>query len=251
MVTVNALPTSTIAASGPLTFCQGNSVVLTASAGSSWTWSNGATTQSITVNSAGNYTVTVRNAAGCTAISSATAISVSPSPQVSISAAPYTALFPGLKTTLSANVTPPGTYTYAWFRNGVAVPGATSATLTDIDLSKIGSYTVTVTNTTGLACSNTSAAFALADSATKKLFIYPTPNNGQYAVVYYTPTANAKNTVVVFDSKGSLVYNRTYTLASPYEKMEVDMQRNSKGIYRVVLFNSTGQKLGHGSVVIQ
>jgi hypothetical protein len=251
-VTVNSLPNAVITAGGPTNFCQGNNVVLTASAGSSWTWSTGATTQSITVNTAGNYSVTVRNAAGCSANSSTTAVTVSPSPQVAISASPYTSLFPGLKTNLTANVTPPGNYNYAWFKNGVAIPGATGATLANIDLNGLGSYTVTVTNAgTGLPCSNTSSALAIADSATTKLFIYPSPNNGQYSVVYYTASTNAKNTVVVYDSKGAMVFKRTYTLSSPYQQMNVDMQRNSKGIYRVLLFNSAGQKLGQGSVVIQ
>ncbi|WP_207428887.1 GH-E family nuclease [Pedobacter sp. SYSU D00535] len=48
-----------ITASGPTTFCEGGSVVLTASQGSSYLWNNGATGQSITVNRSGNYAVTV------------------------------------------------------------------------------------------------------------------------------------------------------------------------------------------------
>jgi hypothetical protein len=245
------MPTASIAASGPTSFCQGANVVLTASAGSSWLWSNGASTQSITVNNSGNYTVTVNSAGGCTATSSATAVTVSPSPVVSISASPYTRLYPGLTTTLTANVNPTGTYSYVWFNNGSPIPGATSQVLPGIDLSKLGSYTVTVTNTTGLPCSKTSAAIDIADSATTKLFIYPSPNGGDFSVVYYTPTMNSVNTVIIYDAKGSMVYRRNYTLTSPYQTMSVDMKRNGKGIYRVVLFDKTGKKLGQGSVVIQ
>jgi hypothetical protein len=131
------------------------------------------------------------------------------------------------------------------------VPGGNTATLTGIDLSKLGSYTVTVTNTSGLACSNTSPALAIADSATTKLYIYPSPNAGDFSVVYYTPTPNAVNTVIVYDSKGSMVYRRNYSISSSYQTMSVDMKRNGKGIYRVVLFDKTGKKLGQGSVVIQ
>lgn len=50
---------ATITPSGPLTFCQGDSVKLTATAGSSYLWSTGATTQSITVRSSGTYNVTI------------------------------------------------------------------------------------------------------------------------------------------------------------------------------------------------
>lgn len=46
---------------GPLTFCQGQSVTLTAPNGVSWNWNTGANSQSITVTASGNYYVTVDN----------------------------------------------------------------------------------------------------------------------------------------------------------------------------------------------
>jgi hypothetical protein len=75
-IDVNTLPTATITASSATTFCQGGSVVLTASSGSSYLWSNGATAQSITVSTAGSYTVTVTNASGCATTSAATSVTV-------------------------------------------------------------------------------------------------------------------------------------------------------------------------------
>ena len=63
-------PAATITANGPATFCQGNSVVLSSSLSASYSWSNGATTQTITVSTSGNYSVTVTDANGCTAPSS-------------------------------------------------------------------------------------------------------------------------------------------------------------------------------------
>ena len=59
---------STITAGGPTTFCAGDSVMLTASSGGSYVWSNGATTQSINVKAAGSYTVEVDGFASCDAI---------------------------------------------------------------------------------------------------------------------------------------------------------------------------------------
>ena len=249
-VTVNPIPVANITAGGPITFCSGNSVVLTASAGASWLWSNGATTQSITVANSGVFTVTVTNASGCSALSSSTTVSVSPSPSVVITANPFTRLFPGLKTTLTAVVTPPGSYSYSWFKNGVAVPGGTTSTLTDIDLDDLGSYTVTVTNTTGLPCAGTSPALVISDSASTRLFIYPSPNAGEFKVTYYTQ-GNTQHTIVIFDSKGAMVYRRTHPITAPYQRLDVDMRRNSKGLYRVVLFDKNGKKLADGSVVLQ
>ena len=48
-----------VTASGPTVFCHGDSVILTASGGTSYLWSNGDTTQSITIHSSGIFTVAV------------------------------------------------------------------------------------------------------------------------------------------------------------------------------------------------
>lgn len=52
-----------VTASGPTTFCQGQSVTLTASPGTGYLWSNGETTQSINVTTAGSYSCTVSGSA--------------------------------------------------------------------------------------------------------------------------------------------------------------------------------------------
>lgn len=53
-----------ISTSGPTDLCPGEAVTLTANAGSSYVWSTGATTQSITVTAGGSYTVTVTSPCG-------------------------------------------------------------------------------------------------------------------------------------------------------------------------------------------
>jgi hypothetical protein len=250
-VTVNPNPAADIIANGATSFCQGANVTLTASPGSSWLWSNGATTQSITVGSANNYSVTVTNASGCSSPSLATAVTVSPNPQVTISASPYRNLYPGLTTTLTANVTPPGNYTYEWFKNNLSVPNAGGASITGINIDNLGSYKVLVRNVNGLPCSNFSNEFAISDSATNNLFIFPSPNNGQFNVAYYSPGTNVNNTLVIFDSKGARVYSRNYAITSPYQLMKVDMRQHGGGIYLVALFDKSGKKIAKGKVMIQ
>ena len=250
VVVVNSLPVAIITASGATDLCEGGNVVLTASAGSSWLWSNGAVSQSITTNTTGNYLVTVTGN-GCSSASTATVVTVSPNPVVTISASPYVKLYPGLITTLTANTTPPGIYTYTWFKDNLVVPGASTATLSNINLDNLGSYTVTVTNALGLPCSNTSAALVISDSATAKMFIYPSPNTGQFKVSYYSPGSDVQNTLRIYDSKGALVYMHGYTLSNPYQTMDVDMRRNSKGVYRVALFDRNGKRVAAGAVLLQ
>lgn len=68
----------TVSAASATTFCQGGSVTLTASTASDYLWSNGATTQSINVSAAGNYSVTVNNTSSCPSTSTATTVTVNP-----------------------------------------------------------------------------------------------------------------------------------------------------------------------------
>jgi hypothetical protein len=69
-VNFQSITQPTITSSGTIQPCIGGSVTLTASSGySSYLWSNGATTQTITVNTSGNYTVQGTGSNGCTSTS--------------------------------------------------------------------------------------------------------------------------------------------------------------------------------------
>ncbi len=245
VVTVNALPVATVAAGGATTFCEPNNVTLTASAGSSWLWSNGATTQSITVSNSGTYSVTVTNASGCTATSASTVVTANPQPIVSLSAGAYTRLFPGLSTTLMATVTPPGTYTYVWTKGGILLPGVTTASL-PVTINDLGSYKVTATNAGG--CSNASATVEISDSVIARLFIMPNPSNGVFQVSYHSVGTNVY-TLRITDSKGAVVYNRPYNINSAYQLMKVDIRNYSTGIYTVALFDRSGKRIAAASVL--
>jgi len=85
-VTVNQTPTAGISAGGLTAFCQGGSVVLTASGGGSYNWNTGSSNQSITVTNGATYTVTVSNG-NCTA-SATQNVTVYPTPSVSINPLP-------------------------------------------------------------------------------------------------------------------------------------------------------------------
>ena len=248
-ITVNPIPATTITAGGPTTFCEGSNVVLTASAGSSWLWSNGATSQTITVTNTGAYTVRVTNASSCSATSTATSVTVITRPAVTLLAVPYTKLLPGLNTTLTATVNPADIYTYTWLKNGTAVTGATTLSL-PVSLDKLGSYSVTATNNSIPPCSTTSAIVAIEDSVSAKLFIYPNPNSGQFQVNYYTTTVSSY-TLSVYDSKGSRIFSRAYSLSIPYQRMDVDIMKHGRGVYQVVLHDKNGKKLASRQVVLQ
>lgn len=74
----NETPDPTITPDGSATLCEGQSVTLTSSAAASYLWSTSETTQSIVVSVAGSYSVTVTDAVGNTATSSAVGVTVTP-----------------------------------------------------------------------------------------------------------------------------------------------------------------------------
>ena len=77
-VTVSELALPTVAISGTLSYCAGSNTTLNATAGlSSYLWSSGETTQSITA-TAGSYTVTGTDSNGCSTTSSSVTVTETP-----------------------------------------------------------------------------------------------------------------------------------------------------------------------------
>lgn len=143
VVTVNPLPVPVITANGPTTFCAGGNVVLsTAIPYSQYLWSNGATTSSITVSAAGNYSVAVTNSNGCSATTGPTVVTVNPLPTAGISPSGTVGICNGSSVTLQGS----GGTSYLWSPN--------NQTTQNITVSAAGTYFVTVTNANG--CSSVS-----------------------------------------------------------------------------------------------
>jgi len=142
-VTVLPNPTASITPS-PASICPGQNSTLTASAGSAYIWSTGATTGNITVSPATTtpYNVTVTIGGSCTA-SATTSITVLPSPVASVNPA-AASICPGQNATLTAG----GGIGYLWSN------GSTTAAIT-VSPAATTSYTVTVANAS--ACTATAS----------------------------------------------------------------------------------------------
>ncbi len=152
-VSVNANP---VVAINDEAICNGQSVTLDAgNAGASFTWSNQATTQSITESPSDNtsYSVTVTNAAGCTATDGA---------QVSVSGvrANDVVVCRGEVATLTAQ----GGTDYVWST------GETTATISVLTLDTIS---LTVTGTVAGNCNNTDEVFIYPVNAAVATFTFP------------------------------------------------------------------------------
>ncbi|WP_414655244.1 hypothetical protein, partial [Flavobacterium sp. UBA7682] len=89
---------------GATTFCDGGSITLTSSSAIGNVWSNGLTTQSITVAASGTYSVYVNNGMCASAFSAATTVTVNPLPATpSISASGATTFCDGGSITLTSS----------------------------------------------------------------------------------------------------------------------------------------------------
>jgi hypothetical protein len=214
--------TPVITALGATSFCSGANVILTTqqASGNTYQWRyngvviSGATSYAYTAYLNGAFTVTVSNGT-CTATSAPMNITVGSAPQATITASGPTSFCAGGSVTLNANT---GTgLSYAWFRNGSVISGATGsnhvATLT-------GAYTVQVTNngcsrTSGtvnvvangaptISCSNNAGAGTVSVSASGGLAPYNYSWNTSPASTSSTATVSNSGTytVVVTDARG-------------------------------------------------
>ena len=209
VVTLNATPSATISASGATSFCQGGSVTLSAPTATSYLWSNGANTQSITVSAAGSYSVSV-SSNGCSATSSATAVSILPSPTAVITNTGSTTFCAGGSVVLNGPTAPTGsTFTYVWRLNGTPITGATAANYT---ANAAGAYSLVVTNNQG--CSTTSGNTTVVVNALPTATITPSGSTTICAGGSLTLTAPAGAAYVW--SNGASTQSIAVTTAGSY-----------------------------------
>lgn len=139
-IVINAPPPKpSIFVVGNTTICQGQSSTLIGPTGlSSYLWSTGATTQQLTANAAGNYTLTVKDAIGCTSPASdpvVIVINLAPAKPIITASGPTTICI-GQNVSLSA----PAGFGYVW---------STGATSQQISVTQTGSYSVVVRDGNG------------------------------------------------------------------------------------------------------
>lgn len=146
-ITQSNAPSVTAAVGAAATCTTGGTATATASGGTGsymFTWSNGGTTATIINLTPGTYTVTVKDANGCTA-SASVSIATPPVPTAVISASTNANCNqPGSATVMAAGGVPP--YSYNWSN------GATGSTASNLPG---GTYTVTVSGNNGCTATAT------------------------------------------------------------------------------------------------
>ncbi|MEO6038511.1 MAG: T9SS type A sorting domain-containing protein, partial [Saprospiraceae bacterium] len=182
-------PPDTIAFTPSLTICAGGSVTLTAPAGPyTWLWSaaaGGATTQVITVTTAGTYSVTVTDANGCTMVPDSVTVVVNPLPSAIISGSPF--ICDAGCTTLS--VATGFGYTYVWLDLTLSplVPAQNGPTLQVCANNLLAGYAVMVTDPNGCTATSPVVTVSLAVSPAFTVTVMPDSCEGTPAILTVVP----------------------------------------------------------------
>ncbi len=217
---------------------------------------SGVNTNTLTINPAtglsnNRYRINASGApCGGIITSNSALLDVKPSPVVVLTSASYSNITPYIRTTLYTTVSPAGSYTYQWFRDGILVPALTADRFA-VTVDDLGVYDVIVTDA-NTGCSSKKSNTAEVDFAvSNQLFIYPNPSTGQFQVRYLSYTNNVSRTLNVYDSKGARVYSKQYTTAGPYTRMDVNMDNAASDVYLVEIRDAAGNRLASGKVVIR
>lgn len=169
-------------------------------------------------------------------------------PAAFITADPFYKLKPGLLASLNATANPSAlNNTFTWYKNNTQVGTGNKL---DINYTGIGDYTVNVTDAKG--CSNISAVFGVTDSASKRLWINPNPNNGKFQVYYHSARLNLlTRRITVYDAAGKTVWTKEFTVNDSYKPMNVDLTNSPKGIYFILLSDFSNNRIASGRVITQ
>jgi hypothetical protein len=222
----------TITASGSTSFCIGGSVNLTASAGDSYLWSNGATTASISVSTAGTYTCRVTSGS-LSATTPATTVTVFNAPSVVMTVgAPLSSSVPLTANAAAGSGTISG---YQWLINGSTIQNAVGASY---DATASGNYSVRVTNSNGCSATSATQAVSVPVPVTCQLTApsgLTSSNLSSTSVkVSWDPVPQCDTIVVRYKKEGTNIYNY---IRMPYSNQTSttinDLQAGARYSWRV------------------
>ena len=185
-------------------------------------------------------------------ISAVVSLTVHKEPFITLTA-DTTGLLPGQSATLTADpsASTGGTVTITWLKDQtpIDVPGNSLVA----NVTGLGSYQVKIAEawSDGNTCTNESEIVTISATASTRLFIYPSPNNGQFTVSYYNASGvSTKQSVTIYDAKGAKVYSKEFSFSGPYQLHDIDLRGKAKGIYFVVIGDANGKRIIDGKVLI-
>ena len=124
-----------------------------------------------------------------------------------------------------------GTLTTTWLYNGNTLPNVGNTRLVNVE--QVGTYKVTIKEVfSGVTCSNQSADVVINATVSDRLFIFPSPNDGNFTVSYYNNGGSStKRKIAIYDSKGASVYNAEFTISGSYTLLKINLEKAARGLY--------------------
>jgi hypothetical protein len=221
--TIQVLAAPNINATGA-TICANNSVTLTASGATTYTWNTNSNLASIVVTPTSTTTYTVNGAtAGCLS-STLVTVNVNPLPLVT-AAASSVLICDGETATLTAG----GATTYTWNTNSSAQSIIVTPSVTTI---------YSVTGTDAMGCNNTATVNLTVqwctginqlDPLNTDFSIYPNPTQGMFFV---KTELNTEHDVIIYNNLGQIIQKTKLN-----SDTRIDLSKEANGIYQVIILN--------------
>jgi PKD repeat protein len=210
------------------TICQGTSLTLASSNGSTYLWHpTNQSSQTIGVTTTGTYSVTVTDAFGCKQTSDSVKIYVAPLPVVPVITMSNDTLFSSYS---SGN---------QWYNSGVLIAGATDS----LYVLPTWGLNITVRQTDSITgCYSTSVAFVGVDELSTNgisYSVFPNPGNGMISLVFQTGLTGDV-AVEITDMIGRSVYEKRYDSFKGRQESSIDLSSFGRGIYLLSLKNAKG-----------
>ena len=226
VVNVIAKPSNKVNVSGNLTFCQGDSVKLSADGMGSYMWTNGKTTKEIVVKDAGTYTLNIKNDY-CNVNSSPIVVSVNSKPSNKVNVSGNLTFCEGDSIILDAV----GEGTYKWSNGN---------TNKSIIVKEPGKYTVTITKYFCSAVSDIIVANTNPKPILKFNYKDTTINNGEKLTLkvsgakeYLWYDQSKLDSVVIKDAGKYTVIGKNDLGCSNTASFELKFSGKEVGIYKV------------------
>jgi hypothetical protein len=220
---------------GNLTFCEGDSVKLSADGNGTYNWSTNELSKDIYVSKSGTYYVAITNDI-CTNTSDAIQVTVNPNPEVKLNYNDTTIVI-GSQITLKAS----GAKNYIWNDN---------SKLDSLVVKQAGSYTVIGKNDAG--CTSTASikvevrekGAGLVNLNKIKVAISPNPTSD---VLHITVDEFKNKTVSIVDLKGNLVYNQSLNSVNT----SIDVNSFAKGMYLLNIVDAANSVVNSQRFVVE
>jgi hypothetical protein len=233
-ITILTAPTVSISPVGPLSLCLGPAVLIASSDATTYSWSTGATTSSITANQPGSYSVVVTGSNGCKGYSDTVLVNEATFPIAGFTVnqtTGYTAQFSN--TSIDATI-------YSWdFGNG----NTSSQENPEFTFANFGTYPVTLiaindcgSDTIGL---DVVIVTTLVDELTgTEVLIAPNPFHDNLSVLVRMNTPENLH-LSIYNMLGQLVFSNQIG-GQKEQTILIDLSHLATGVYSVQLNNAYG-----------